>query len=156
MADIVDRSTRSRMMSSIKGKDTAPERFVQAELEKRHIASDAHSTELPGKPDFALPLYQVALFVNGCFWHRHPGCYYATTPASQKAFWKEKLEGNAQRDLKKQAELEALGWRVIVVWECGMKHCPDAFDEVIDAIEGELSLTQWPGEPPRKRHPMVE
>ncbi|UYG00998.1 MULTISPECIES: very short patch repair endonuclease [unclassified Halomonas] len=151
MTDIVDRSTRSKMMASIKGKNTAPERFVQAELERRHMSFEAHSVELPGKPDVILPLYQVALFVNGCFWHRHQGCFYATTPASQKTFWQEKLGENVERDVRKRAELEALGWRVIVVWECGVKHCPDQFEEVVEAIEGELTLTEWPEKPPRVR-----
>ncbi|WP_447957528.1 very short patch repair endonuclease [Vreelandella sp. EE7] len=151
MTDIVDRFTRSKMMASIKGKNTAPERFVQSELEKRYISFEAHSKELPGKPDLALPLYQVALFVNGCFWHSHQGCFYATTPASQKTFWQQKLGETVERDARKRAELEALGWRVIVVWECGFKHCADQFDEVIDAIEGEISLNEWPEKPPRVR-----
>ncbi|MFG6667952.1 very short patch repair endonuclease [Halomonas sp. HNIBRBA4712] len=151
MTDIVDPSTRSKMMASIKGKNTAPERFVQTELEKRHLSFEAHAASLPGKPDLVLPLYQVALFVNGCFWHRHAGCFYATTPASQKAFWQDKLGENVARDARKRAELEALGWRVIKVWECGVKHCPDQFDEVIDAIEGEIALSEWPETPPRVR-----
>ncbi|WP_252109175.1 MULTISPECIES: DNA mismatch endonuclease Vsr [unclassified Halomonas] len=151
MTDIVDPSTRSKMMASIKGKNTAPERFVQAELERRHLSFEAHSVELPGKPDVILPLYQMALFVNGCFWHRHPGCFYATTPASQTTFWQQKLGDTVERDARKRAELEALGWRVIVVWECGVKHCPDQFEEVVDAIEGEIALTEWPEKPPRVR-----
>lgn len=151
MADIVDRSTRSRMMASIKGKNTAPERFVQDELETRHIAFEVHSEELPGKPDITIPLYQVAIFVNGCFWHRHEGCFYATTPASRKEFWQNKLTENVRRDARKREELESLGWNVIIVWECGVKHCPSQFEEVIDAIEGETFLTEWPINPPRIR-----
>ena len=151
MADIVERSTRSRMMASIKGKNTAPERFVQEELEKRHIAFEVHSKELPGKPDITIPLYQVVIFVNGCFWHRHEGCFYATSPASRKEFWQDKLAETVRRDVRKRNELEALGWRVIVVWECGVKHCPDDFDEVVDAIEGETFLSEWPVNPPRVR-----
>lgn len=151
MADIVDRSTRSRMMASIKGKNTAPERFVQEELEKRHITFEIHSKQLPGKPDITIPLYQVAIFVNGCFWHRHEGCFYATTPASRKDFWQDKLAENVRRDARKRNDLEALGWCVIVVWECGMKHCRNNFDEVIDAIEGETFLSEWPDNPPRVR-----
>ncbi len=152
MADIVDRSTRSRMMASIKGKNTAPERFVQSELERCHIAFDAHSKDLPGTPDISIPLYQVVIFVNGCFWHRHDGCFYATTPASEKEFWTNKLAETVLRDARKRVELEADGWRVIVVWECGIKHCPSDFGEVIDAIEGESSISEWPAIPPRKRN----
>ncbi len=151
MADIVDRLTRSRMMASIQGKNTAPERFVQAALGQRHIGFDVHSTELPGKPDITIPLYQVAIFVNGCFWHRHEGCFYATTPSSRKQFWQTKLAENVRRDARKRAELEAIGWRVVVVWECGVKHAPEQFDEVIDTIEGEIFLPEWPEKPPRVR-----
>ncbi len=151
MADIVDRFTRSRMMASIQGKNTAPERFVQAALEQRHIGFDVHSTALPGKPDITIPLYQVAIFVNGCFWHRHEGCFYATTPSSRKQFWQTKLAENVRRDARKRAELEAIGWRVVVVWECGVKHAPEQFDEVIDTIEGEIFLPEWPEKPPRVR-----
>lgn len=151
MADIVDRSTRSRMMASIKGRNTAPERFVQQALAAQHLSFEAHSRLLPGTPDLVLPLYQVALFVNGCFWHRHEGCFYATTPATQKDFWKNKLGENVLRDARKRAEIEALGWRVITVWECGVKHCPEQFGEVVDAIEGELVISEWPQSPPRVR-----
>ena len=139
------------MMASIQGKNTAPERFVQAALGQRHIGFDAHSTELPGKPDITIPLYQVAIFVNGCFWHRHEGCFYATTPSSRKQFWQTKLAENVRRDARKRAELEAIGWRVVVVWECGVKHAPEQFDEVIDTIEGEIFLPEWPEKPPRVR-----
>lgn len=151
MADIVDSSTRSRMMASIKGKNTAPERFVQEELEKRHIAFEIHSEELPGKPDITIPLYQVAILVNGCFWHRHEGCFYATTPASRREFWQAKLDETVHRDARKREELETLGWRVVVVWECGVKHCKSDFEEVVDAIEGEVLATEWPTNPPRVR-----
>jgi len=151
MTDIVDRFTRSRMMASIKGKNTLPERFVQEELEKHHVAFEVHSKKLPGKPDITIPLYQVVIFVNGCFWHRHEGCFYATTPASRKAFWQNKLAETVNRDARKKTQLEALGWRVIVVWECGVKHCASDFEEVIDAIEGEVSLCEWPVSPPRLR-----
>lgn len=151
MVDIVDQATRSRMMASIKNRNTAPERFVQEALTTQHISFAAHSKCLPGTPDLVLPLYQVALWVNGCFWHRHTNCFYATTPATQKEFWKNKLEENSLRDMRKRAEIEALGWRVIVIWECGIKHCPQDFNEVIDAIEGESLITEWPPHPPRTR-----
>jgi DNA mismatch endonuclease (patch repair protein) len=151
MADIVDSLTRSRMMASIKSKNTAPERFVQEELTKRNIAFEVHSKELPGKPDITISLYQVAIFVNGCFWHRHDKCFYATTPASRKGFWRDKLDETVRRDTRKRNELETLGWRVIIVWECGVKHCSINFDEVIDAIEEKKPLSEWPVRLPRVR-----
>lgn len=152
MADIVDQSVRSRMMASIKGKNTGPERFVQAELVKRHIAFNVHSEYLPGKPDISIPLYQVAIFVNGCFWHRHEGCFYTTTPKSHQEFWQKKFAETVRRDARKRAELESLGWRVIAIWECGLKHCASDFDEVIDAIEGEMLFSEWPVVLPRARN----
>ena len=139
------------MMASIKARDTAPERFVQEALQAKHISFETHSKLIPGTPDLLLPLYQVALFVNGCFWHRHTDCFYATTPATQKTFWKQKLNENVQRDARKHSEITALGWRVIVIWECGIKHCPELFAEVIDAIEGEALIEEWPEQPPRIR-----
>lgn len=76
---------------------------------------------MPGKPDLVLPKHRAVVFVHGCFWHRHPGCRFATTPASNRKFWLEKLQGNAERDHRNRRELAALGWRVAVVWECALK-----------------------------------
>lgn len=91
MADIVDRETRSRMMSGIQGKHTKPELQVRRYLHKRGIRYKLHAKELPGKPDLVLPKYGAVVFVHGCFWHQHAGCKYATTPSSRKEFWTNKL-----------------------------------------------------------------
>jgi len=80
-----------------------------------------HAKKLPGKPDIVLPRYRSAIFVHGCYWHRHPGCKYAYTPKSRVAFWTRKFEGNVKRDREARRELKRLGWRVIVVWECQTK-----------------------------------
>ena len=77
-----------------------------------------HKSGLPGRPDIVLTKYRAAIFVHGCFWHRHPHCRYATTPASNAAFWQEKFRKNVERDRKKAAELRRLGWRVLTIWEC--------------------------------------
>src|SRR5262249_41785774 len=74
--------------------------------------------KLPGKPDLVFPKFRAVVFVQGCFWHRHQGCPFATVPASNSAFWSRKLEGNSARDTRNIAALRAIGWRVATVWEC--------------------------------------
>ena len=118
MADVVDPATRSRMMSGIKGKDTAPELAVRRFLHGQGFRYLLHVKSLPGKPDIVLPKYKTVIFVHGCFWHRHPGCKYAYMPKSNSAFWLEKLEGNSRRDARSIEELAKRGWHCLVVWEC--------------------------------------
>lgn len=117
MTDVVDRATRSRMMSGIKGKDTKPELIVRRYLHRAGLRYRLHA-KLPGKPDLVFPKYRVVVFVHGCFWHRHEGCQHATTPANNAAFWQSKFQGNVRRDRRVQAELSELGWRVLIVWSC--------------------------------------
>jgi DNA mismatch endonuclease (patch repair protein) len=80
-----------------------------------------HRKELPGHPDIVFSRWRVAVFVNGCFWHRHPGCRKATTPKTNVEFWTRKFEANVARDARTQLELESLGWKVAVIWECETK-----------------------------------
>jgi len=115
--DVVDRATRSRMMSGIRGKNTKPELFVRSYLHRSGLRFRLHS-KLPGKPDLVLPRYRAVVFVHGCFWHRHKGCRFTTTPASNPAFWQDKFASNIRRDAKVTAQLEKLGWRVLVIWAC--------------------------------------
>jgi DNA mismatch endonuclease (patch repair protein) len=118
MVDIVDRATRSRMMAGIRGKDTKPERVVRTWLHRRGLRFRLHNRKLAGRPDLVFARHRVVLFVHGCFWHQHPGCRFAYTPTSNRAFWAEKLGGNVERDRRNAAALEAAGWRVLTVWEC--------------------------------------
>ena len=76
---------------------------------------------LPGTPDIVLPKYKTIIFVNGCFWHAHPGCKRAKLPKTNRAFWKEKIRHNVERDKKAKQELDMMGWKVITVWECETK-----------------------------------
>jgi DNA mismatch endonuclease (patch repair protein) len=115
--DVVDRATRSRMMSGIRGKNTKPELVVRSYLHRSGLRFRLHS-KLPGKPDLVLPRYRAAVFVHGCFWHRHEGCRFTTTPASNAKFWAKKFADNVRRDAKVTAQLEKLGWRVLVIWAC--------------------------------------
>lgn len=118
MVDIVDPSTRSRMMGSIKGADTAPELAVRRYLHAAGLRFRLHDPRLPGRPDIVLPRHRAVVLVHGCFWHRHRDCRFATTPASNCTFWSSKFEANVRRDANKKFALENLGWTVLVIWEC--------------------------------------
>lgn len=104
-------------MSGIRGKNTKPELIVRSFLHREGLRFRLHA-RLPGKPDLVLPKYRTAIFVHGCFWHRHEGCRYATTPASNTAFWSEKFATNVRRDAKAKQQLEELSWRTLVIWAC--------------------------------------
>lgn len=118
MADIVDATTRSRMMSGIRGRDTRPELVVRRFLHRSGFRFRLHDRRLPGRPDIVLPKYRAVVEVRGCFWHQHPGCHMAYMPSSNRVFWKTKLEGNVARDIRNKAALKAKGWRTLVIWEC--------------------------------------
>lgn len=117
---------RSRIMSGIRAKDTVPELTVRRFLHSHGFRYRLHRRSLPGKPDLVLRRYKVAVLVHGCFWHRHLGCKYAATPATRREFWLQKLEGNRDRDLKNQSALLNMGWRVVIVWECALKHSQES------------------------------
>lgn len=118
MADTVDKATRSRMMSGIRGRDTKPELVLRRALHRLGFRYSLHSAGLPGRPDLVLSKYKAVIFVHGCFWHRHDNCRFATTPASNAAFWLSKFKATIERDIRTLARLEDLGWRIAVVWEC--------------------------------------
>lgn len=118
MVDVVDRATRSRMMAGIGPANTAPEMLVRRYLHATGLRYRLHDKRLPGQPDVVLASHNTAVFVHGCFWHRHLGCRFATTPTSNPEFWCTKFQGNVRRDASKEAKLRALGWNVLVVWEC--------------------------------------
>jgi len=121
MADIVDRQTRSRMMSGIRGKDTRPEILLRRALHAHGYRYRLHYRKLPGRPDIVMPGRRIAIFVHGCFWHRHPECRFTTTPETRPDYWAGKFKRNVERDAENIAALQDDGWRVAVVWECGLK-----------------------------------
>lgn len=121
MTDVVDSATRSRMMASIRGKDTSPEMRVRRYLHGAGLRFRLHDRKLPGSPDLVLPRRRIVVFVHGCFWHRHPGCRYAATPATRSDFWLNKFSANIARDERNRIALERSGWRVIIAWECEVR-----------------------------------
>lgn len=116
--DIVDRETRSRMMGSIGPRNTAPELRVRQFLHRAGLRFTLHSKGLPGRPDLVLRRFKTAIFVHGCFWHRHAGCRFATTPSTRPEFWQSKFDANVARDSRNTSLLATAGWQVLTVWEC--------------------------------------
>lgn len=140
MTDIVDRQTRSRMMSGIRGKDTKPELLLRRGLHARGFRFRLHARGLVGRPDLVFPGRRAAIFVHGCFWHRHEGCRFTTTPATRPEFWAEKFAANVVRDATAQEALLAAEWRVAVVWECALRAVgqqPAVIDQVADWLDSE-------------------
>ena len=119
--DVHDKKTRSYNMSCIKGKNTKPEEKVRKYLYSQGFRYRKNDKRLPGTPDIVLPKYRTVIFVNGCFWHGHQGCRYFVVPQTNTEFWMNKIDANRARDQKKISELEAMGWKVIVIWECELK-----------------------------------
>lgn len=108
---------RRRIMQSVKSKNTGPEMKVRRVLHAMGYRFRLHRKDLPGKPDIVLPKHRKAIFVHGCFWHSH-GCSKGQLPKSRLDYWLPKLERNAARDREKVEELETLGWKVLVIWQC--------------------------------------
>ena len=118
MADIKTREERSRNMSAIKSKNTKPEMYIRKLIFSLGYRYRIHSKSVPGHPDLWLRKHNVAIFVNGCFWHRHNGCKYAYTPKTRKEFWEQKFSNNIQRDADVLNELKAKKIRTLIIWEC--------------------------------------
>jgi len=121
VTDIVDKQTRSRMMAGIKGKDTKPELVLRRALHARGFRYRLHSKNVPGRPDLVFQKHHAIIFVHGCFWHRHEGCRYTTTPSTRPEFWQTKFDANVARDRSVHDQLLDAGWRVATVWECALR-----------------------------------
>jgi DNA mismatch endonuclease (patch repair protein) len=117
MVDRLSPEKRSWNMSRIRSGNTEPERKVRSILHRLGYRFRLHRRDLPGSPDIVLPKHRLAIFVHGCFWHRH-GCSYTYTPKSRQDFWLKKFSGNTRRDRISQKALQNLAWNVAVIWEC--------------------------------------
>ena len=120
MPDVVDRRTRSRMMAGIGSRNTVPELVLRRALHARGVRYRLHNRSLPGTPDIVFRQFGAVCFVHGCFWHRHVGCPYTTTPSTREEFWQAKFRANVERDRRNRHDLLELGWRVAIVWECAL------------------------------------
>lgn len=118
--DFVDPKKRSKMMSSVRGRNSRLEVALRHELHKLGFRYRLYRKDLPGKPDLTMARYRSVVLFNGCFWHQH-GCTRSTLPASNTAWWRAKLQANIQRDRDNIAALRKLGWKVLVVWECSIR-----------------------------------
>lgn len=120
MVDVVDRKTRSRMMSGIRGKNTKPELIIRKGLHARGFRFRLHDKHLPGKPDLVLPKYSAVIFVHGCFWHGHD-CHLFKWPKSRREFWRNKITCNKAKDAESYSCLKKEGWYILTIWECALK-----------------------------------
>ena len=118
MADRLDISVRSSLMSRIRSRDTTPEMVVRRTAHGLGLRFRLHRGSLPGCPDLVMPKHHSVVFVHGCFWHGHSGCRRSGRPTSNVSFWNQKLDGNVRRDKRNIRKLRNLGWRVLVIWEC--------------------------------------
>ena len=130
------KSSRSYNMSQIGGKDTKPEMAVRRILWHLGYRYRLHSKGLPGKPDVAFKSRKKVIFVHGCYWHRHPGCKYTTTPKSNVEFWNKKFRVNMERDKRVQRELREAGFRYLIVWECEIKNPVLLEKKLVTFLEG--------------------
>jgi DNA mismatch endonuclease, patch repair protein len=129
-------AARSDLMSRIRSKDTTPELVVRRYLHRRGLRFRLHDKTLPGSPDLIFKARKVAIFVHGCFWHGHRRCRLKVRiPKSRPDFWREKIETNRLRDTRAARRLRALGWRVLVVWECRLDNesLATLYDHIVDS-----------------------
>lgn len=136
MADIVSPEKRSQNMSAIRSKNTKPEMYLRKLLFAQGYRYRIADKSVPGHPDIFLRKYNTAIFVNGCFWHRHPGCKFAYMPKSRVEFWQKKFDDNVRRDSVVKAELLEHGIKLLTVWECAIRRMQR------DKIEEERALAK--------------
>jgi DNA mismatch endonuclease (patch repair protein) len=116
--DTVDTATRKRIMAAVPQKNSKPEVVLRKQLFRQGLRYRLNVKKLPGSPDVVLPKHRVAIFIHGCFWHRHQGCKLASIPTTRQDFWKNKFRENVSRDKRALEQLKTLGWRTAVVWQC--------------------------------------
>jgi DNA mismatch endonuclease (patch repair protein) len=147
MADIFTKSKRSEIMSKIKSKNTGPELFIRSSLHKLGYRFRLHDKKLPGTPDIILKKYNTVIFINGCFWHGHHGCKYATLPKTNSNFWLKKISSNEDRDIAVRIRLKDKGWHVITIWTCQIMKNKKLLDKIDKKIKSNLSKkTIWRAE----------
>ena len=146
MTDVFTPEQRSAVMRRVKGRDTGPELAVRRILRAAGIGYRLGGAGLPGRPDLVMKGRRTVVFVHGCFWHGHDCRRGARAPKANAAYWTAKIARNRSRDAAARATLEAAGWRVIVVWECGLKE-PDFAVRLIDGVRGQAAAVSPPEAP---------
>lgn len=136
MPDVLTPAQRHRNMAAIHSDSTKPEIKLRLALWHRGFRYRKNDRHLPGSPDVVLPKYRTVIFVHGCFWHAHEGCNTFRLPRTNKDYWERKITRNQARDQEVWRQLEALGWAVIIVWECQLKK--SKLQEIIDQVEAEI------------------
>ena len=135
---------RSANMARVGSRDTRPELAVRRLLHCLGYRYRLHRSDLPGRPDICFPKRKKAIFVHGCFWHRHEGCRRKTTPKTRTSFWEEKFEKNVVRDRLNMTNLGALSWDVMIVWECETKDADTLVLRLVEFIDGEQANRSLP------------
>ncbi|MBA7729566.1 very short patch repair endonuclease [Citrobacter freundii] len=130
MADVHDKATCSKNMRAIATRDTAIEKRLVSVLTEQGVTFRVQDAALPGRPDFVVDDYQCVIFTHGCFWHHHE-CYLFKTPATRTQFWLAKIGKNVERDARDRERLQALGWRVLIIWECAIRGRKKLSDEAL-------------------------
>jgi DNA mismatch endonuclease (patch repair protein) len=139
MADVVDVATRSRMMSGIKSRDTKPEWIIRRGLHQRGFRYSLHVRQLPGRPDLVFAKHHAVVFIHGCFWHGHD-CPLFRWPKTREDFWRAKIDGNRDRDIRAVEALIRQGWRVAIVWECALRGAGKDSGAVVDQLAAWLQI----------------
>ena len=137
MGEAGPNAARSANMARIGARDTGPELAVRRLLHRLGYRYRLHNRQLPGTPDISFPGRRKAVFVHGCFWHRHDGCRRTTTPRTRTAFWKDKFDKNVVRDRTNMMDLSALGWETMVVWECETTDIEALASRLVEFVDGE-------------------
>jgi len=136
--DTLTPEQRSWNMSRIRSRNTRIEFIIRSALHKRGFRFRINQSCLPGKPDIVLKKYRAIIFINGCFWHFHE-CKYSKIPSTRHEWWENKLKCNRKRDMNNIKELELLGWRTLIIWECMIRESNDIAN-LIDFVESWLLL----------------
>lgn len=143
MPDKFTTQERSRIMSRVKNRDTAPEKLVRQLLHKMGYRFRLQRKDLPGKPDIVLPKYKKVIFVHGCFWHGHEGCPRGARPTSNVDFWNQKIDKNISRDTEAQAQLRLQGWQSLVIWQCQTRSLADLQQHLQEFLGDRKAQEKW-------------
>lgn len=135
--DILSAKSRSKIMASIRSKDTKPELAVRSALHRMGFRFRLHSSEMPGRPDIVLPKYRAVVWVHGCFWHGHCRCRAGQRPKSNIDYWHPKIARTIQRDKLNKKRMRRLGWWNFVIWECETL-TPRRFEQKLDSLRMQL------------------